>query len=100
MAAMFREGIDANTVLAALIDERVNLALERLEDLHWPKWMDEKTAAKYLGLKSPKSLGNARRDGKIVGHCHGHKEGYRYAKAELDHYAESLPTCPPRQSRR
>jgi hypothetical protein len=46
--------------------------------------MDEAKAAEYLSL-SPKSVGNARRSGKLAGHQHGRT--YIYARAELDDFA-------------
>jgi hypothetical protein len=80
--------------LDALVEQVANLAAVKNRDDRWPKWMDEATAAAYLSL-SPKSVGNARRAGKLVGHFHSHKEGYRYARADLDDYLEGLPTCRP-----
>ena len=89
--------IDANAVLATLVDERVNLKLRELEEKIRPKWQGEKEAAAYLRMKGKngdgKPLGNARRAGKLVGHWNGSE--YIYATAELDRYAERLPTEKP-----
>jgi hypothetical protein len=80
-----RPGIDFNDLIQSAVDERVNIALERLEEKLWPKWMDETKGAAYLSI-SKKQLGNARRAGKVVGHPHG--RSYIYARAELDHFAQ------------
>jgi hypothetical protein len=81
-----RPGIDANAVLEAMVDERVNLKLRQLEELRFPRWMNETRAAEYLDI-SPKALGNARRAGKVQGHRVA-GNGFTYAKAELDTFAE------------
>jgi hypothetical protein len=82
-----REGVDFDTLLEARIEQGVNRALARIEEARWPKWMNATRAAAYLDI-SRKSLENARRAGKVVGHrIDGH--GFTYAKAELDAFANA-----------
>jgi hypothetical protein len=68
----------------ALVEQAANLAAMKNREDRWPQWMDEGEAAEYLSL-SPKSVGNARRSGKLAGHQHGRT--YIYARAELDDFA-------------
>jgi hypothetical protein len=70
--------------LDALVEQVANLATIKNREDRWPQWMDEAKAAEYLSL-SPKSVGNARRSGKLAGHQHGRT--YIYARAELDDFA-------------
>jgi hypothetical protein len=81
-----RAGVDFDTLLGGRIEQGVNQALAKIEESAWPKWMGPEKAARYLDC-SEKSLGNARRAGKIVGHFYGGE--FHYAKAELDAYARS-----------
>jgi Helix-turn-helix domain len=68
----------------ALVEQAANLAAMKNREDRWPQWMGEGEAAEYLSL-SPKSVGNARRSGKLAGHQHGRT--YIYARAELDDFA-------------
>lgn len=79
--------IEARFVTADDLDEfKAQLLVELRAEL-LPEWLNERDGAAYLGVPA-KSLGNARRDGKVAASRIGGRIVYQ--RGELDRYALSL----------